>query len=97
VIKTAAQQHFTIVKSPILIVSAIGVLYVLHQDLWFWRVARPLVFGFLPIGLAYHAFYCVAIALLMWWLATVAWPTHLEHAGDDTGRRGSAAAEGRRS
>src|SRR5829696_3944530 len=30
-------------------------LYVLHQDVWFWRQARPLVFGILPIGLAYHA------------------------------------------
>jgi len=23
-------------------------LYALHQDFWFWREARPLVFGFLP-------------------------------------------------
>ena len=30
-------------------------LYALHQDFWFWREARPLVFGFLPIGLFYHA------------------------------------------
>ena len=44
------------------------VLYVLHQDVWFWREARPLVFGFLPVGLAYHAAYCVAVALLMWTL-----------------------------
>ena len=34
---------------------AIAALYLLHQDVWFWRTARPLVFGFLPIGLAYHA------------------------------------------
>ena len=36
-------------------------LYVLHQDFWFWREARPLVFGFLPIGLFYHAAFTVAI------------------------------------
>jgi hypothetical protein len=24
--------------------------YALHQDVWFWREARPLVFGFLPFG-----------------------------------------------
>jgi hypothetical protein len=25
-------------------------LCALHQVVWFWRQARPLVFGFLPIG-----------------------------------------------
>ena len=57
---------------------AIGLLYVLHQDLWFWRIARPLVLGFLPIGLAWHAAYCVAVAMLMWWLTRVAWPSYLD-------------------
>ena len=55
----------------------------LHQDLWFWRAARPLVFGFLPVGLAYHAAYCLAVALLMWALTGVAWPSHLETRIDD--------------
>ena len=53
-------------------------LYALHQDLWFWRTAQPLVFGFLPIGLAYHALYCLAAAALMWALTTYAWPALLE-------------------
>jgi hypothetical protein len=26
-----------------------GALYALHQDVWFWREARPLAVGFLPI------------------------------------------------
>ena len=60
--------------------AAIGVLYALHQDVWFWRTARPLLFGFLPVGLAYHGAYCVAAALLMWTLTRVAWPHHLEDA-----------------
>jgi hypothetical protein len=59
---------------------AILALYLLHQDLWFWRTARPLLFGFLPVGLAYHGAYCVAAALLMWTLTSVAWPHHLEAA-----------------
>ena len=29
---------------------AIVALYALHQDVWFWRTARPLLFGFLPVG-----------------------------------------------
>jgi hypothetical protein len=66
------------VRTRILLGFAIAALYLLHQDIWFWRTARPLVFGFLPIGLAYHALYCLAAALLMWALTGVAWPAHLE-------------------
>jgi hypothetical protein len=62
------------------LVLAILVLYLLHQDFWFWRTARPLLFGFLPVGLAYHGAYCVAAALLMWVLTKVVWPHHLEAA-----------------
>ena len=61
----------------LLLTFAIVALYLLHQDIWFWRTARPLVFGFLPIGLAYHALYCVAAAALMWALTKLAWPAHL--------------------
>jgi len=53
-------------------------LYVLHQDFWNWRTAYPLVFGFIPIGLFYHAAYAVASALLLWLLVKLAWPAHLE-------------------
>jgi hypothetical protein len=53
-------------------------LYVLHQDLWFWREARPLVLGFLPVGLFYHAAFTAACSVLLWWLVRVAWPDHLE-------------------
>ena len=50
----------------------------LHQDFWFWREARPLVFGFLPIGLFYHACYALAAAVLLALLVRFAWPGHLE-------------------
>ena len=61
-----------------LLVLAVGAMYLLHQDFWFWRTAQPLVFGVLPIGLAYHAVYTLAAAVLMWLLAKYAWPAHLE-------------------
>lgn len=61
-----------------LLIVAVAAVYALHQDLWFWRDARPLVFGFLPPALAYHAGYCLLVALLMWWLTRTAWPGHLE-------------------
>ena len=62
----------------VLLVVATVVLYVLHQDFWYWRTAHPLVFGFVPIGLFYQACFSVAAALLMWLLVSYAWPTHLE-------------------
>ncbi len=57
---------------------AVLVLYVLHQDIWFWRRARPFVFGFIPIGLFYHACFAVAASLVLWMLVKYAWPAHLE-------------------
>ena len=61
-----------------LLALAVAVLYVLHQDVWFWRSARPLVFGFVPVGLFYHACFSVAASLLMWLLVSQSWPAHLE-------------------
>ena len=69
----------------ILLAAAVAALYLAHQDFWFWRSARPLAFGFLPVGLAYHALYCIAAAILMWVLTAVAWPAHLEHPERDKG------------
>ena len=63
---------------------AVAVLYVLHQDTWFWDTARPLVFGFLPIGLFYHAAYSVAVAVLMVLLIQYAWPRQLERDAEST-------------
>ena len=53
-------------------------LYALHQDVWFWREARPLALGFLPVGLVYHVGYSVAASVLLWALVSFTWPTHLE-------------------
>ena len=58
--------------------AAVVGVYLLHQDVWFWRQARPLVLGFLPVGLAYHGLYCLGVAALMWALTRFAWPAHLE-------------------
>ena len=61
-------------------------LYALHQDIWFWRSARPLFAGFLPVGLTYHAVYCFASAALMWALTTYAWPARLDSVDQDPAR-----------
>ena len=56
-------------------------LFLLHQDFWFWRTPDPLLFGFLPIALSYHAAFSIAAAFLMWALVKYAWPSHLEIPG----------------
>jgi len=66
-------------------------VYLLHQDLWFWRTARPLVFGFLPIGLFYHAAFCLLCSVVMILLVKFAWPVHFDEAAsalltEDEGR-----------
>ena len=70
----------------LLLVVAVAALYILHQDIWFWR-SSYLVFGFIPIGLFYHACFSVAAALLMWLLVTYAWPSHLEQEVEETNIR----------
>jgi hypothetical protein len=75
----------------ILLVIAVAALYILHQDIWFWRSSH-LIFGFIPIGLFYHGVFSVAAALLMWLLVTFAWPSHLESEVEQTKSREDEAA-----
>lgn len=60
-------------SGPLIIAILVIVLLIAHQDNWFWNDGR-LVFGFLPIGLFWHA--CISLAAAgTWWLATrIAWP-----------------------
>jgi hypothetical protein len=53
-------------------------LVVLHQDIWFWRRATPLVFGVLPLGLFYHVVYTLVTAAALWGLVRYAWPADLD-------------------
>lgn len=61
--------------------AAVAVLYLLHNDLWLWDDATP-VLG-LPVGLLYHLIYCLVAAGLMAALVRWAWP-HLEEPGEDS-------------
>jgi hypothetical protein len=47
-------------------------LFVLHQDAWLWRDPR-LLLG-LPIGLAYHVAYCVAVSAVLVLAVRWGWP-----------------------
>lgn len=60
-------------SGPTIIAILVALLMIAHQDNWYWNDGT-LVFGFMPIGLFYHA--CLSIAAtLTWLLATkIAWP-----------------------
>ena len=73
-------------KQAVLTLAVVAV-YVLHQDIWFWATPHPLVFGFLPIGLFYHAGFTVGAAGLMWALVKYAWPSHLERTAKPSASR----------
>jgi hypothetical protein len=80
-------------KCIVLTLLTIGV-YVLHQDSWNWKAVEPLVFGFLPIGLAYQAGYSVLASILMAVLVKSAWPRHLEDVQPHEGRADRDEREG---
>lgn len=57
----------------LLIYGLIVLLCIVHQDFWYWNDST-LVFGFMPIGLAYHAGISITAAVL-WALAIkYCWP-----------------------
>ena len=57
------------------------VMMIVHQDFWFWTEAT-LLFGFLPVGLAYQAGYSLLAAAVMAGLVRWAWPAWLERLED---------------
>ncbi|MBK8267711.1 MAG: hypothetical protein IPK83_05150 [Planctomycetes bacterium] len=56
------------------------VLVVAHQDFWWWHTHEPLILGFIPIGLAWHAGISVCAAALGAFAVKYCWPTDLEEA-----------------
>jgi len=54
-------------------------LAIIHQDFWFWD-DPTLLFGFMPISLAYHAGISIAAAIT-WYMATIyCWPVDIDEA-----------------
>lgn len=70
-------------RGPVIIWTVFVVLFILHHDFWNWD-NRELVFGWLPVGLGWHAAFSLAAGLL-WAAATRwAWPAHIEAWADET-------------
>ena len=53
------------------------VLALAHYDFWLWDDST-LVFGFMPIGLAYHAVFSLACGVIWALVVVFAWPERLE-------------------
>ncbi len=72
--------------------SLVGVLAILRQDLWNWS-NDSLIFGFLPLGLAYHAGISIAAGIVWALVVRFAWPSELEAwaAQEDDASSGGAA------
>ena len=62
--------------SPKQYVQIAIILGVLHQDIWNWDNDYN-VFGFMPIGLFYHACYSLVAATLWVFAIKFAWPKDL--------------------
>lgn len=61
-----------------LVWSLLVLLGILHQDFWNWNKIEPLIFGFVPIGLAYHIGVSI-VAGVLWALAVhYCWPRDVE-------------------
>lgn len=74
-----------------LVYGLIILLAVLHQDFWWWDDSDTLVFGFVPVGLAYHAVLSLAAALL-WALAVkFCWPADVDVENTPAGQGGDQA------
>ena len=52
-------------------------LGILHYDFWWWD-DRTLLFGFLPIGLAWHALISIGAAVAWALVVRWGWPEHIE-------------------
>ncbi len=72
------QSRASVTTKRILLLLAVLAVYLIHQDVWNWTRVEPLLFGFLPIGLWYHAAYSLLASALMWLLVKFAWPKSLE-------------------
>ena len=65
------------------VVLLLAALAVLHQDAWLWRDPR-LVLG-LPVGLAYHVAFCLAVTVALALAVRWSWPREVPRASDGGG------------
>ena len=62
---------------------AFAAIVILHHDWWLWDDGR-LLFGFLPVGLSYHALISFAAGALWAWAVLSVWPERFEDVSETT-------------
>jgi hypothetical protein len=60
-----------------LVIIGFLVLMVLHQDFWNWDNGN-LVFGIMPVALAYHTAYTIIVSIFWALVIRFAWPKDIE-------------------
>lgn len=75
-----------------LVYGLIILLAILHQDFWWWDDSETLVFGFVPIGLAYHAGISAAAAILWAMAVMYCWPEGVDEVEESCAAGGGGGA-----
>ena len=73
-------------KATLVSLFVFVILTILHQDSWNWS-DRSLLFGFLPVGLGYHALYSAVVAGFWFLVSHFAWPVHIERWAEEGSTR----------
>jgi hypothetical protein len=69
-------------KKSKIVAALVLVFMVLHNDFWLWD-DKSLVFGFMPVGLAFHTGYSLFIAFFWFLVIKFAWPSQMEKWADE--------------
>ena len=62
-------------------------LAIIHQDFWWWN-NKTLVFGFMPLGLFYHALFSCRAAGVWAMAIKWAWPSEIEEWAESVDEQG---------
>ena len=60
----------------------VAILAVVHYDWWFWT-DTSLWFGFMPVGLGFHALISIFASIAWALVVKFAWPTWIEEWADE--------------
>lgn len=60
-----------------IVIAIFCLMFIMHQDFWNWN-NRDLVFGFIPVSLAYHAGFSLCAVTLWAFAVKFAWPSGVE-------------------
>lgn len=61
-----------------LVLALVVLLFVLHQDFWWWDSIDPMLLGFLPIGLGFHVLLSILTAIVYALAVKYWWPSDVE-------------------